>query len=269
MGLLDDLRQQASKQEAEEEKASSRMASAEEIYRTLTQPKLKELYSHLLELAKHLNYLKKEISATYIINAEDQAIEFLQKDYVAHIDSTSDTKLVTFAFKCAYPRNVEFSVNEAQKVAGNIQFLQKNQLQHQVAERRSDKGQLQGARFTVKASVMARFTFAADIEKSHIKFTCSNFDQFASITHVLKPEDINDEFIDQLDRYIIRENKDFLKENVADDVREQIRIKIEQEKQDRSEELKAAEKLREEEETKKTETSRFSLFKKRVKGMTK
>jgi len=48
---------------------------------------------------------------------------------------------------------------------------------------------------------------------------------------------------------------------------EQIRIKIEQEKQERSEELKAAEKLREKEETQKTEASRFSLFKKRVKGI--
>ena len=61
MGVLDDLRQQASEQEAVDELANSSKANAEEIYRTQTQPKLKDLYAHLLELSKHLNFLKKEI----------------------------------------------------------------------------------------------------------------------------------------------------------------------------------------------------------------
>ena len=78
---------------------------------------------------------------------------------------------------------------------------------------------------------------------------------------------MNDEFFDQLGRFILRENEDFLKENVTDDVREQIRMKIEQEERERSNELKEADKLREEEEAKKSEESRFSMFKKRVKGI--
>jgi len=263
MGVLDDLRQQASEQEAMDEQANSSKANAEEVYRTQTQPKLMELYTHLLELSKHLNFLKKEIRATYIVNAEDLGIELLQRDYLAHIDSTSDTKLVTFAFKVVYPNNVEFSVNEPQKVASNIQFLQNKQLQHQVAERRNDKGQLQGARFAVKASTVAKFSFEADIENSTIKLTYINFDEYGPISHVLKPESINDDFIDQLDRFIIRENKDFLKENVAEDVREQIRLKIEQEKRERMEELQAAEKLREEEAKSSEKAGGFGFFKKK------
>ena len=51
-------------------------------------------------------------------------------------------------------------------------------------------------------------------------------------------------------------------ENVADDVREQIRMKIQQENLERQEELKAAEKLREEEEAKKAEEGKFGFFKK-------
>jgi len=267
MGLLDDLREQASAQEAEEEKASKGKVNTEEVYRTETIPKLNELYTHLMELAKHLNYLKKEIRAKYVINTDNQGIELLQKDYIAHIDNTSETKLVTFTCKCVFPRNVEFSVNEAKKVASNIQFLQSKALQHQVRERRNDSHQLTGAQFTVKASVTAKFAFEADIENASIKLTYSNFDQYGSISHVLKPEDVNDDFFDELGRFILRENNDFLKENVADDVREQIRMKIEQEERERSDELKEAEKLREEEEAKNSEESRFNLFKKRVKGI--
>jgi hypothetical protein len=263
MGLLDDLRQQTSEQEVEDKKTNSQKANTEEIYRTQTQPKLKELYSHLLELAKHLNYLKKEIHARYIINAENQGVELLQSDYDAHIDSTTETKLVTFALKCTFPRNVEFSVNEPQKVTNNIQFFQKYNLQHQVTERKNEQHQIQGARFTVKASVTARFTFEADIEKACIKLTYVNFDQYGPISHIIKPEDINDDFIDQFDRFIIRENKDFLKENVADDVREQIRLKIEQENRERSEELKTAEKKQKDEEEKVAEESAFGFFKKK------
>ena len=61
MGVLDDLRQQASEQEAVDEQANSSKANAEEIYRTQTQPKLKEMYTHLLELSKHLNLSKAQL----------------------------------------------------------------------------------------------------------------------------------------------------------------------------------------------------------------
>lgn len=262
MGLLDDLRQQASEKEEIEAQENNLKANTEEIYRNQTIPSLKEMYSHLAELAKHLNYLDKDIRSNYVINAEGLEVEFLQREYNVHIDSTKDTKLVTLSFKCGNPKMVEFSINDPKKVPGNAQFLKQSQLQHQVVERKNDKLQLTGAQFTVKPLTMVKFNFEADIDNGAIKFKCSNFDQFGTITRSLKPEDVNEEFMDQLDRYIIRENENFLKEDVADDVREQIRMKIEQEKLERQEELKAAEKLREEEEARKAEEGKFGFFKK-------
>jgi len=197
MGLLDDLRQQASDQEAEEQ-ASSQKMNTEEIYRTQTLPALKDLYTKLSELAKHLNYLKKEIHGAYMINAENMGVKLLQQDYNAHIDSTTETKLVTLSVKCVYPKEVEFAINDPKRVSSNVQFLRNTGLQFRVIERKNDKQQLLGARFFVKPSVFAKFNFETDYDNDMIKLTCSNFDQYGSIIRIFKPENINDEFFDGL-----------------------------------------------------------------------
>ena len=139
MGLLDDLRQQASAKEEKEAQENNLRANTEEIYQTQTIPKLKEIYNHLAELAKHLNYLDKDIHSNYVINAEGLEKEFLQKDYNVHMDSTKDTKQVSLSFKCGHPKMVEFTVNDPKRVPVNTHFLKQSQLQHQVTERKNDQ----------------------------------------------------------------------------------------------------------------------------------
>jgi len=65
----------------------------------------------------------------------------------------------------------------------------------------------------------------------------------------------------------LRENEDFLKENVADDMREQLRCQIQMENQERATELKVVEKLQAEEEARIAEEKKLNSGFNRLKNL--
>lgn len=264
MGLLDDLRQQSSSIKAEEQKEVDRRARAEGIYRTQIQPKLHKLYSTLNELINHLNYIKPDIRHSYPMNADGLQTKMIQQDYIARIDSSTETKLVTFMCQCVNNRDIEYSVNDPKFIEPHIQFFKKHNLQYQCQDFKNTNYEVTGARFKVKAVVPIRFSFEADIDNACIKLTCTNFCSLGIRIRSYKPEQLTEQFFDNLCRYIIRENADFLEEKVAEEVRERLRNQIAAEQQERQDELKEAEKLQaaEKEKLREERSGRFQLLKK-------
>lgn len=264
MGLLDDLRQQSLDRESHEKNDSANKLNAEEVYRRIIQPKMHNLYMQLDELAKHLNYIKPDIRVSYPFNAKDLVIELKQQDYDVKIDSATATKRVTFVFHCIHNKNIEFSENDPQSFDQHLQFLSKYELQYQCREFKNENHEITGGIFSVKARVPIRFDFTADIENSAINLSYSNFDGLGKRTHSFKAEKLTDDFFDQVGRYIMRENENFMKETISDEARQQIREKMVVEQQQRLAELKEAERLEEEERQKAQESKRgpFHLLKK-------
>ena len=136
-------------------------------------------------------------------------------------------------------------------------------MQFQCKRNKDDKFEVTNAQFIVKSVVAVTFVFKANIENSTIDLICTNFDGLNTTRHAFKAHHFTGSFFDELGRFILRENPEFLKLSISQDAIEQIRAQIAAEQRQRQEELKQAEIMRQEEEKRQqAEASRFRLFKK-------
>ncbi|WP_455222270.1 hypothetical protein [Kaarinaea lacus] len=244
MGLLDDLKKQSESKKAQEDQESVRREKAEEFYRQKVQPKLAEIYNHYAELAKHLNYVKLETIAKYAINIAGQQAEFYQTDYKVQVDSTEDTNYISIRCKCTRPTDIEFVIDDPSAINKNKNFFNEHGLNYQVYPRNNGEP---GARISVQAEIKPELLFEGDRMKGCINLKVINFESLGSRTRVLQIHEINDQFLDGLDRFMVRENDNFFKLNIDEKAKEEIRARVQEEQRRRMEELKEMERLAEEE----------------------
>ena len=244
MGLLDDLKKQSESKKAQEDQASVRREQAEEYYRQKVQPKLTEIYTHFAELTKHLNYVKPETIAKYAINVAGQEAEFYQGEYKVQVDSTTDTNYISIRCKCTRPTDIEFVIDDPSAINKNKNFLNEHGLSYQVYPRNNGEP---GARISVQAEITPELLFEGDRMKGCVNLKILNFESLGKRTRVLQIHEINDQFLDGLDRFLIRENENFFKLNIDEKAKEEIRAKVQEEQRRRIEELKEMERLAEEE----------------------
>ena len=265
MGLLDELRQQSADIKVKELKEQERRENAENIYKTQSIPALNRVYETLNELAKHLNYINLDITASYEFNVDGLRIQLKQVDHQATIDSTLETKLVNFTCRCEHAKDIVFKAGGKSKVEENLQFLKNSKVIFQFKPEKNDAHEITGAHFLIKPSIPVIISFKPDIENCCIRISMQNFGDLHVRSHVIQPERIDDDFLDRLSRFIVREIDDLFNEKVDDQTRELLRAKIEEEQRLRQEELKEAEKIRiEEEERQRLEVAnnRFGFLKK-------
>ncbi|WP_455200281.1 hypothetical protein [Kaarinaea lacus] len=245
MGLLDDLKQQSQTKKAEENQESQRREKAEEFYRQKVQPKLTEIYTHYAELTKHLNYVKPETIARYGVNVAGQEAEFHQGDYKVQVDSMTDTNYISIRCTCSRPTDIEFVVEDPSAINKNKNFLNENGLNYQVYPRNNGEP---GARFTIQAEITAELLFEGDRQKGCINLKVINFESLGRRTRVMQINEIDEQFLDGLDRFLIRENNNFFKLDIDEKAKEEIRAKVQAEQRKRMEELKEMERMAREEE---------------------
>jgi hypothetical protein len=244
MGLLDDLKQQSESKKAQEDQDSLRREKAEEFYRQKVQPKLTEIYSHYAELTKHLNYVKPDTVARYRVNIAGLEAEFKQGDYKVQVDSMTDTNYISIRCICKRPTDIEFVVEDPSTINKHKHFMNENGLQYQVYPRNNGEP---GARFVVQAEITGELLFKGNRENGSITLSVINFESLGRRNRVLQVHEINDKFLDGLDRFLIRENENFFKLDIDEKAREEIRAKVQEEQRRRMEELKEAERRAEEE----------------------
>jgi len=238
MGLLDDLKQQSESKKVQESHENLKKEQAEEFYRTKVQPILTNIYQHYSELTKHLNYVKPDTRASYGINIAGDQAEFQQGDYKVQVDSTTDTNYITIRCVCSRAKEVEFIVDDPAAINKNKHFLNEHGLSYQVYPRNNGEP---GARFTLQAEFSPEIHFTGNRDKGTVTLSIVNFESLGRRTRLLQISDITDEFLDSLDRFIIRENKDFFKLKMDDKAKEEIRARVQAEQNKRVEELKEAE----------------------------
>ena len=244
MGLLDDLKKQSESKKVQENQESQRREKAEEFYRAKVQPKFNEIYSHYAELTKHLNYVNPNTIAKYKINVSGLEAEFKQGDYKVQVDSMTDTSFVSIRCICKRPTDIEFLVEDPGTFNKHKHFLNEHGLNYQIYPRSNGEP---GARFIVQAEIVGELHFKGDRENGSILLTVVNFDSLGRRSKVLQVHEINDQFLDGLDRYLVRENENFFKLDIDESAREEIRSKVQEEQRRRMEELKEMERLAEEE----------------------
>jgi len=247
MGLLDELRQESESVKDRESAEKERAKKLNEIYDTEVIPKIEMIYRYLQELEEHLNYLKPDIPVDYEMPGFGMMEDLKQCEYGMEKGRREVLKQVPFKFVCKSNGNVNFRVDGVKKLNGIMQELDRAGIRFTCKKIRSGNNDVVGGDLEVVPAIPVTFMFEGDLELSGINLTISNYDNLFTTTTFLKPEQITDEFLDELGKYILRKPSIFLKSTIDDEKRAQIQNMVREAEMRRQKELKDAE-LREQEE---------------------
>ncbi len=232
MGILDDLK---AKREAEEQ----RLASEEEkrrkhqvFYEQHINPRLKKLYTYLSELSDHLNYLKPDNSFSYAFPTVGDIEDFTQENYRLSVDSADLMKRLNLRFQCTRdPYSIALEPGTpADKL---LDFLKARHIDHQARRVRASAVSHWHLDIAFDCLVHAGVEFEANLETLTIDMTAINFPTWGRRSLRYKPHEIDEDFFDELGRFLLREESRLLSLTMSDEDRERIRKITEQEKKRR------------------------------------
>lgn len=260
MGLLDDLKNQADDQRAQEAREKERWEQLEQTYQDEIHPRMVEIYQYLSELVNHLNYLQPETRARYPLLPQGNLCTLFQRDYKITIDSTRQTRNITLTCKAELAEPVRFSLEGKEKVLHQQEILDSFKLRHDRKEYKNNSYELLGADFKLEGPMNISIYFVGDIETSSVNLFMSNFEQPGVVKHVLKARHLNREFLDKLGSYLLRKDDQFLNLDISDDHKQTIRQMLEQERLRREQEIAEMERQAQEEQNTDKPSRRFMGF---------
>lgn len=261
MGLLDDLKKQADDLKAREQQEKERLKKLNDFYQENIHPGMLSIYKYLNEMIEHLNYLNKDIPAQIPLLPNHEKTEVLQKEYNLVIDSIEQTKNISLKFRCTLPQKLEIYLTGKDRILDYNDWLNSYKIRFNRRDTKDDNYELLGSNFIVEGPINCNVSFIGDIENSCVNLLLRNVEYPGIAKHILKPHHLNDEFMDKLGKYLLRENDDFLRLDMDESAKEQIRKNLEEDQKQREKELQEMEELLNKENKRKGLDSLFNKIK--------
>lgn len=263
MGILDDLKNQSDLQKAGEADEKQRQTDLLKFYQENLHPKMLQLYTFLNEFIEHLNYIKLDTKVSYPVQPDGSMQEFDQGDYKVTIDSANEVKEINLRFYCSLKEPLIFELENSERIQRYTDVLHSYRIEFDRTDNKDSNYELISSKFKVVGPVPVNVILQGDVATSSIHLILNNFEKSGVSKHTFKERHITEEYVDELGKFILRQNPEFLKLDIEDDHKEQIRQHIQADMKQRQQELNEAEaslKLEEEKEAEKK--SWKNIFKK-------
>jgi len=270
MGILDNLRDQADQDISKQLDKELSNENIQLISDSLISPKMKQLYLYLKEFTQHLNKIEQTKKVLNYSKLFPELGELNQENYKINTDGSGGVvnhdKICSIHFTYRYHgaavKEYIHHTNNKLEADRITDFLTSHKVPYTSANNLSSKNN--GAlNFYITKDIPVLFKFTGNPKKSIINLSIQNHENFEDRTLIIKPNDIDEEYLDKLARYILRKDSEFLNIEIDDDVKKQIRQRIEAEKQAKLAEKEAENKKGEPEEQEKEPKKSFfgKLFK--------
>jgi hypothetical protein len=225
MGILDDLKKEAENKKAQEDQEELLQEERERYMREVLDPAMRGLFTFCHDLAKHLNYVKPDISAHYRLPGVRNVQDFKQGEYFVE-----DYHEGTFNVRCVCSNNQKYHIRtESEADLERIKdFLWRRGLRYQAREF-FDSSYNKAGEFHVEGRVQVDMQFTARLDSQSIELKISNYGDFETLTVSLDPDDIDERFHDELGRFIMRQPNrlmDYNKFRFTDEQRQALREQL-------------------------------------------
>jgi hypothetical protein len=231
MGLLDDLKKQAEALK-EEQKAMGEEAQRRRLAnRQSLEEALQRLHRYLDDLVEQLKVVSPTITADFSIKGGGSLKGLRQGEYLL---SDLDTEHLSFRLGLTLrsSRRYQFEIHGSHSIEPWLNEVKSFGLDVFSARLIEDAAG-QRARVVLEGVVPVSLSCRGDTDAGHIVLVIRNYDALGDRRHFVRPEAVDDLFLDELARYILREDNRFLVEDVPAEYRERLRRRLEQDRRSR------------------------------------
>ncbi len=262
MGILDELKSQSGIQEAVDKEELLNQTDLQKYYQENIQPKMLQLYSFFTKFTEQLNLMPPTL-VSYPVKPDGGMLEFEQSGYKVTADNVQEPKNINFSFVCSLKDPSVFKIENIERIERYSDLLTSFRIVFERSDEKNKNYELLGARFKVIGLMPVNVILQVNLETFSIDLVLNNFEMPGKHKYVYKANQITEKFIDDLGRYTIRQNPDFMKLDINDEDKEKIRQNIQAEIQRRQQELEEAERLLKLEEDQEAEKKSWkNIFKK-------
>lgn len=241
MGLIDELRSEVDKQRAREQQEKERREAALAFYEAEIQPRMQMAERYLGELVSYLNYLNADIVVSDYADYHEELDQLRQQDYKIKV-TNSDTglRLILF-FQCQREGDYRYQVEGKARIEREVEHLHSRHLIYECSRSLRRDDPTPRATFIIRRQVPVSFAFDADAMRSTINLTIVNFEEIGVKRYRLRPEQLTEELLDEMAKMILRKEHAFLRHEIPEEHREQIRARLQEEQRQREQELRETE----------------------------
>ncbi len=246
MGLLDELEQEAQRRRAEDETRRAQLDERENHWRDRLEPAMRELEAYLKRLTEQLSYLQKRARVVYSVPAYGDVVAYVDPSYTLSSRAPSKTSLevsLSFVAVIASEECPQLQGESGTRLKSLISVLQQLRINGMTDVRKNANGDIVAARIQARGKIPLSLVATVDQESGVIRLAFTNMEGLGQSSRSFRVEQLDSAFFDALGRFIARDELSFAQEAVGDDLRRQLKTRIQRESIKREWETKLSRQL--------------------------
>lgn len=200
MGVLDELKKQARALRESKDANDGWSGDVEPVTRAELVNRLGSIHDYLRDLVEQLNFVKPEIKVDYTMDRIGILRDLQQGEY--EILTEGEEEIETISLMLSMNNDEEFAFNPDPAV--DVSRLQ-NKIKNYGLITRSAVGlSNDNTQIVIQGYVPVRLDWKIDAKRGAIVLTVQNFNEFGVYQHAFKASDIDDVFLEELGKFVLR-----------------------------------------------------------------
>lgn len=239
MSILKELKEEVASKQKEEHFQSHIKQQCEQRYQQVILPTMQAIFSYMKELVEHLNYLEHTVKVEHYSKKYSQIGQLTQSDYsistdnFGGFDDINQLRHVNVHFLCCGKGVYTYFIRSQGLIEQEVHFLNSRNIKFDWEITEIYAG-IKTARFTITPKIPVRFRFEVDFDNSKILLFIDNHEDFGFYKHTFEPEEINEEFLDEIARLMLRKKSMFSDSKIPDSHRKTIQKMLEEKRREES-----------------------------------
>lgn len=235
MGILEQLKQEAAEKQQKQQTQVNLQKHREDYYRESILPAMQKAFKFMKELVEYLNFLEHAIVVEQYSPKYPQFGQLKQQDYRIYTDNHGGfadfnrLMQISVRFFCVGSGEFSYNLESQNRIEREVAFLTSRHV-HFDWKLLDGRSAMHCACFTITRKIPVRFKFAIDYEQSKIQLLINNHENFDVYKKAFTPDEVNDELLDEIARFMLRKDSDFIRLELSSGHRQQIAKLVEQQR---------------------------------------
>ena len=232
MGLLDDLKSEADRLKDAELDKEAELSLQQAFYTEQLRPVMLRADKYFSELVSTLATVAPEVRPVYPLDpTPGKSLSLEQADYSFHSDSGENPLQVDVICSCTMERPMEYRVRGKNAVENYAALLAAYKFPHHRKNELDKRHEVISATFILEGPMKAQIRILADAAERSVFVEIFNIEDQPFKRYKLAPEKVNEALLDRMARLLVREESQLVEQQqISEDVREELRRKVEQDK---------------------------------------
>lgn len=233
MSILDQLKAEATLKQESEFAELNAQQQLDNIYQANILPKMQKTFTFLKEIVEHLAYLEKGVEIADYSEKYPEIGALVQKDYKINTDGYGGLAdfdrimQVNVTFVCEGRGSFSYELQGRNRIEREVAFLNSKNVPFDWNQFVNSSG-IESASFSITRRIPVRFKFEVDFENSKIKLLINNHIDFSVYSKVFEPEEVDEELLDEVIRFMLRKDCDFIRLDMDNMDKKRIQQKAEE-----------------------------------------